>query len=242
MGEKRTYFPASSYTLSKAEKIKFCKMLSTLKFPDGYCSNLRNYVSMEELKLYGLKSHDYYTLIQQILPLTLRGLLNKNMRSTITRLSLFFNALCNKVVDTCNLSLLQEELVKTLCLMEKNYPPSFFDIMVHLTVYLVREVQLCGPIYLRWMYPFERFMKILKGYVRNHNRLEGCIAECYIVEEAVEYCSEYLSNMKAVGIPSMRNECDGQESIGKPLSSSHVFRADAKELEQAHLYVLENTT
>ena len=33
----------------------------------------------------------------------------------------------------------------------------------------------------------------------------------------------------------MRNECDGQESIGKPLSSSHVFRADAKELEQAHL-------
>ena len=93
VGQKRTYFPAASYTLSKAEKIKFCKMLSALKVSDGYCSNLRNYVSMEELKLYGLKSHDYYTLIQQILPLTLRGLLNKNMRSTITRLSLFFNAL-----------------------------------------------------------------------------------------------------------------------------------------------------
>ena len=52
--------------------------------------------------------------------------------------------------------------MKTLCLMEKNYPPSFFDIMVHLTVHLVREVQLCGPVYLRWMYHFERFMKILK--------------------------------------------------------------------------------
>ena len=85
-------------------------------------------------------------------------------------------------------------------------------------------------------------MKILKGYVHNRNRPEGCIAKCYIVEEAVEYCSEYLSNMKAVGIPSRRTECDSQESIGKPLSSSHVFRADAKELEQAHLYVLENTT
>ena len=149
------------------------------------------------------------------------------MRSTITRLSLFFNALCSKVVDTCNLSFLQEELVKTLCLMEKNYPPSFFDIMVHLTVHLVRKIQLCGPVYLRWMYPFERFMKILKGYVRNRNRPEGCIAKCYIAEEAVEYCSEYLSNMKA---------------IGKPLSSSHLFRADVKELDQAHLYVLGNTT
>ena len=213
VGEKRTYLLAASYTLSKAEKLKFCKMLSALKVPDGYCSNLRNCVSMEELKLYGLKSHDYHTLIQQILQLTLRGLLNKNMRSTITRLSLFFNALCSKVVDTCNLSLLQEELVKTLCLMEKNYPPSFFDIMVHLIVHLLREVQLCGPVYLRWMYPFERFIKILKGYVCNRNRPEGCIAECYIVEEAVEYCLEYLSNMKAVGIPSMRNECDGQASI-----------------------------
>ena len=209
VGEERTYLSAVSYTLSKAEKIKFCKMLSALKVLDGYCSNLRNCVSMEELKLYGLKSHDYHTLIQQILPLTLRGLLNKNMRSTITRLRLFFNALCSKVVGTCNLSFLQEELVKTLCLMEKNCPPSFFDIMVHLTEHLVREVQLCGLVYLRWMYHFERFMKILKGYVRNRNRPEGCIAECYIVEEAVEYCSEYLSNMEAFGIPSMRNECDG---------------------------------
>ena len=100
MGEKRTYLPAASYTLSKAEKIKFFKMLSALKVPDGYYSNLINCVYMEELKVYGLKSHDYHTLIQQILPLTLRGLLNKNMRSTITRLSLFFNALCSKVVDT----------------------------------------------------------------------------------------------------------------------------------------------
>ena len=147
VGEKKTYLPAASYTLSKVEKIKIFKMLSALKVPDGYCSNLRNCVSMEKLKLYGLKSHDYHTLIQQILPLTLRGLLNKNMRSTITRLSLFFNALCSKVVDTCNLSFLQEELLKTLCLMENNYPPSFFDIMVHLIVHLVREVQLCGPVY-----------------------------------------------------------------------------------------------
>ncbi|KAL6334469.1 hypothetical protein AAG906_016009 [Vitis piasezkii] len=28
-------------------------------------------------------------------------------------------------------------------------------------------VRLCGPVYLRWMYPFERFMKVLKGYVQN---------------------------------------------------------------------------
>ncbi|KAL4025913.1 hypothetical protein IC575_014319 [Cucumis melo] len=55
---------------------------------------------------------------------------------------------------------LQEDIIITLCLLEKYFPPSFFTIMVHLTVHLVREVKLCGPIYLRWMYPFERFMKV----------------------------------------------------------------------------------
>ena len=52
--------------------------------------------------------------------------------------------------------------------------------MVQLTVHLVREVKLCGPVYLRWMYPFEQYMKILKGYLRNYNRPEGSIVEGYI--------------------------------------------------------------
>ncbi|XP_073033704.1 uncharacterized protein [Primulina eburnea] len=45
-------------------------------------------------------------------------------------------------------------------------------------------------------------MKILKGYVRNRNRPEGCIAECYIAEEAIEFCSDYLSSVHTIGIPS----------------------------------------
>ena len=34
---------------------------------------------------------------------------------------------------------LQEELCVTLCMIEKYFPPSFFDIVVHLTVDLTRE-------------------------------------------------------------------------------------------------------
>ena len=62
-------------------------------------------------------------------------------------------------------------------------------------VHLVREVRLCGPVYLRWMYTFERFMKIL-NYVRSQTRPEGCI-----VEEAIEFCSEYLSGVTTIGLP-----------------------------------------
>ena len=41
---------------------------------------------------------------------------------------------------------LQQEIVVILCLLEKYFPPSFFDIMIHLIVHLVREVRLCGPV------------------------------------------------------------------------------------------------
>ena len=108
---------------------------------------------------------------------------------------------------------LQNELVVTLYLLEKYFPPSFFDIMLHLTVHLVREVRLCGTIYFRWMYPFERFMKFLKEYLRNHNHLEGCIVECYIAEEAIEFCAKYLSNTDVVGIPSILNS---DHKVGVP--------------------------
>ena len=77
--QKRTYLPPACYTLSRMEKKIFCQTLADLKVPEGYCSNFRNLVSMEELKLVGLKSHDYYTLMQQLLPVALRSLLPKHV-------------------------------------------------------------------------------------------------------------------------------------------------------------------
>ncbi|RDY06510.1 hypothetical protein CR513_09504, partial [Mucuna pruriens] len=44
------------------------------------------------------------------------------------------------------------------------FPPSFFDIMVHLIVHLVMEIKLCGLVFLWWMYSLEHYMKILKSY------------------------------------------------------------------------------
>ncbi|RVW34225.1 hypothetical protein CK203_102204 [Vitis vinifera] len=46
--------------------------------PEGYCSNFRNLISLEELKLFGLKSHDYHALMQQLLPVALRSVLPKH--------------------------------------------------------------------------------------------------------------------------------------------------------------------
>jgi hypothetical protein len=63
--KRGTYLPAACYTLSRAEKRMVCETLYELKVPDGYSSNFRSHVSMEDLKLYGLKSHDCHVLMQQ---------------------------------------------------------------------------------------------------------------------------------------------------------------------------------
>ena len=55
------------------------------------------------------------------------------------------------------------------------------------------------------MYPFERYMKVLKRYVYNHNQLERCITECYIVNEVIEFCIEYLLGTHAIGILKNNN-------------------------------------
>lgn len=70
---------------------------------------------MQELKLIGLKSHDYHVLMQQLLPLAIRGILPKNVRHTITQLCSFFNFTCSKFVNPHKLDELQEEIVIVLC-------------------------------------------------------------------------------------------------------------------------------
>ena len=137
-------------------------------------------------------------------------------------------------IDPLMLDLLQSELVMTLCMLEKYFPPAFFDIMIHLTVHLVHEVKLYGPVHLRWMYPFERYIKVLKGYVKNRNRLEGCIVENYIAEESIEFCSKYMSNADPIGLPTSRL------FMLKGLSVAVHSPVNQDEWEKACLYVLHN--
>ena len=86
--------------------------------------------------------------------------------------------------------------------------------MIHLTVHLVRELRLCGPVFFRWMFPFERFNKVLKGYVRNRFYPEGCITESYLGEEFIEFCTEFIKeSCMTAGLLS------NQDKLSGPLSA-----------------------
>ncbi|XP_071687302.1 uncharacterized protein [Rutidosis leptorrhynchoides] len=238
-GRSTKFLPPACYTMSKVEKTKFCQCLHGIRVPSGYSANIRKLVSMKDLKLFGMKSHDCHVLMTQMIPITIRGILPNRIRHTITKLCLFFNMIHSKVIDPDMLDEYQRDIILTLCELEMYFPPSFFDVMVHLVSHIVGEIKACGPVFLRYMYPFERYMGILKGYVRNLNRPEGSIVEGYASEEVIEFCTNYMDGFKSVGIPQSRHEgrLAGQGTLGRKTGYSNVAN-----YQEAHFHVLQHTT
>ncbi|CAN6703240.1 unnamed protein product [Malus baccata var. baccata] len=86
--------------------------------------------------------------------------------------------------------------------------------MVHFLVHLADEAALAGPVQYRWMYPIERYLQTLKRYVRNKGRLESSIAEAYLVDECLSFCSMYLRDVESRRTRKCRNE----DGIGRGVS------------------------
>jgi hypothetical protein len=104
-----------------------------------------------------------------LLPVALRGIKTELVCDAVTSLCLFFNAIKQKVIDEEKLLDLERRHFETLCLLEATLPLSFFDLMLHLTAHLAREIWFLGPSYLHQIFPYERFYGFLKSLV--HNRL-----------------------------------------------------------------------
>ena len=98
-----------------------------------------------------------------------------------------FRRLYTKVYNPAEFSSLETEVAERMALLEMEFPPSFFDIMTHLPYHLAKELDLCGPVRARWMYPVERYMKVLKNHVRNMARPEACMAEGYLKDECLGF-------------------------------------------------------
>jgi hypothetical protein len=83
-------------------------------------------------------------------------------------------------------------MVETLCMLEVWFPLAFFDLVTHLVIHLVDELEICGHVTACWCYPIERYLNVLKKYVRNKANPEGCIAFKYMYDEALGFCTKYF--------------------------------------------------
>lgn len=99
-----------------------------------------------------------------------------------------------------------------------------------------------------------RYLRVLKSYVRNKARPEGCIAEAYLADECMTFCSRYLQGFETKHNRPSRND-DHDESfehstheqdppmfplVGKPLGKPGNYILTSLAKAQAHRYVLFN--
>lgn len=270
------------FWLKDDEKKMFFQSLRNLKVPIGFSSNWSNVVKADSLDLKGLKSHDYHILMQHLLPMLIqhayRDGFRKEARSIIKSICTFFGALCSRTLDIQVLSTLERGMVRTLCALERICPPSLFVIMMHLPIHLAYEARMCGPVPYRWMYVFERYviyiiicimlfafmyllilhcnrkMKDYKFFVANKARPDGCIAERYLREETLIYCSGYkggggllekLDKMGESGAPRLLDSFDRiddhstTDEVG-PVGASQAYFLEGVEYEQARSWVLKS--
>jgi hypothetical protein len=194
VGKHKYELPKACYALTKEERRMLCRFLQSVKMPDGYASNIKRCVDLEKCKVSGLKTHDCHVIFQKLLPIALRNLLPEKVVIPLLELSQFFSDLCSKELKEEDLVKLSKKIPETLCQLEMIFPPAFFDIMMHLPIHLAEEARLGGPVLYRWMYPIERYLRTLKVYVRNKAQPEGSIAEGYILEECMTFCSRFLDD------------------------------------------------
>jgi hypothetical protein len=140
------------------------------------------------------------------------------------------------VIDEENLLDLERRHFETLSLLEATFPPSFIDLMLHLTTHLAREIWFPGPSYLHPMFPYERFNEFLKSLVQNKLFSEGAIVRGYETIEVVEWAMGYMDPQNPISVPRSRHEgrLSGVGTMGKRLVTP-----DADASQKAHFTMIQ---
>ena len=202
--------PSAPWILDDVEKSRFIDRVRSLKLPSNFSANIHNYFGTDN-KLQHLKSHDYHILMQHVIPVALRGLLQPGPRRAILRLCRVFQRVTAPVLNPAEFPMLMRDASETLCLLVKELPPTNFTISFHQVYHLVKETTLCGVIHTRWMYPVERYFKVLKSFVKNLARPEGSISESYWLYTNIGFLLQYIPqlpctiNRKILGV-DLENE------------------------------------
>lgn len=115
-------------------------------------------MSLDDCKFIGRKSHDCHVLILRLFPIVIHDLVLADVCDALTKLSSFFKELCSTEMHVKNMEVFEENIVITLCKLEKIFPSCFFlnNSIEHLPIHLCYEVMVEGPVQYRWMYMFER--------------------------------------------------------------------------------------
>jgi chloramphenicol O-acetyltransferase len=123
--------------------------------------NPKKLVSMNDMSLTHCKAHDCHVMLIVFLPIAIRAIKLEFLKMAITHMCYFFSKISQKTICRQELSDLHDFMVETQNQPEMCLALAFFDIMVHLMIHTVHQIEALGPCYLHEMWSYEQFMSVL---------------------------------------------------------------------------------
>jgi hypothetical protein len=102
-------------------------------------------------------------------------------------------------------------------------------------IHLMDQIHTLGSLYLHSMFPYERYLAVLKSYMRNRAHPEGSIMKGYTIEEVVECYTDYVKDGKRIGLPIPLHE---GRLRGRMCQKSFIDR-DYNSVSEAHFSALQ---
>jgi len=84
--------PKAKFVLSLPQKKAVCQWLREVHVPDGYCSNVGNWMDPSNTKLQNIKSHDHHVFLKNLLPVAF-AVLPEDVLGPLFKLSELFRNL-----------------------------------------------------------------------------------------------------------------------------------------------------
>jgi hypothetical protein len=144
------------------EKCTLIYFFNELKVPTSYCANPKRLVNMRELKFnYGcMKAHNCHVIMTQLLPVALCGMLPPKGWCSNHKAVLVLQRDLTKGHSCVHVGPATAGHSRSSYRLEMHFPPTYFDISVHLLVHPIDQIRALGPMYLHQMFPFERLMQV----------------------------------------------------------------------------------
>jgi hypothetical protein len=92
--------------------------------------------------------------------------------------------------------------------------------MQHLLVHIPYEAKVGSPMQYRWMHHIERALKYLRSMFSNKARVDGCIAESFLLKKIAYVLSVYFVEEHNANALTLRYSVDEEP----PLSDLNIFQ------------------
>jgi hypothetical protein len=86
-----------------------------INVPSGFSSNIKNLVSIPNLRMSGYNTHDCHTMLSLFLAIAIKAINHSYVKMVITHMCHFFNAISKKVIEVIELNELCKEIRVTMC-------------------------------------------------------------------------------------------------------------------------------